>query len=571
MKRKILIIYALTSILVAMFLFLYTKKILNEVYKKRSKDIAKTVYSKVLFILESEKNNLKTVINDWGEWDDLYYYAIDKNKNFESSMLQDSLFKEEFIDLLIVLNRKNNIVFSKLFSTKRKTFIPIKKLFKEKSFSIAYDLIKKRKRASFFVSTKLGSLIVSSSPILKTDGKGPSSGILIMGKFIRSSIKQKIEESTDGKIKTLFFADSIKTKKAYLYYSNLLNNKTFCISFMMKDLNEKPFLEGKLLVKETFFNIVKNYITFYFIVSIGMIIIFGSLIYIFIERILLERLEKISHYMENIKTLEDVIQPIIVSGNDELSELSKNINQMLLRLKDEERKTREMEQVLFFNEKLVALGRLVSNIAHELNSPLLAVRNSIQVLSKALGNSQDESINESIEIAKTELERMKDIISALLGFQRETREKIDKIPLNELINEALKVLRWSKKIKDTDVKLKIHEECRNLKYPKVIQRVFFNLITNSIEAMKGKGVIEIECRRIADKCMISFKDTGPGIKPEISQRIFEPFFSTKASKGVGLGLYISFVITKEIGGELIFDNTYKNGACFILRLPIKEV
>ncbi len=570
MKKKLLAIYFFTSFFVIAFLFFYTKTTLDKVSKKRREDIARIVYSKIAFIVESEKNNIKTIVEDWGEWDDLYYYALDKNKNFELSMLQDSLFKEDFIDLIIILNKKNKIIFSKLFLFTKNEFIPLTNISNEDSFVFFLNLVKENRRVSSFVSTKIGSLIVASSPILKTDGRGPSSGTLIMGKFLRNSIREKIEEATDGKVKELKFSTSAKFKNSILYLANLLNSKTFCVSFIIKDLIDKPFLKGKLLIKETFFKVVKDYIIFYFVVSIGMIVIFGSFIYFFIERILLKRIGKISHYMKNIKTLEDIAQPLEVHGNDELSELSKNINQMLLRLKNEEKRTREMEQILFFNEKLVALGRLVSNIAHELNNPLLAVRNSVHVISKALSDSNDTALKESIEIAKTELERMKDIISALLGFQRETREKIDRATLEELIKEVIKVLKWSKKIKETKVDLNISEECKQLKYPKIIQRILFNLLNNSIEAMKGKGVILIESKRKGKFCTVIISDTGPGISSEVSKKIFEPFFSTKTSKGVGLGLYISFVIAKEIGGELFYDSGYKNGARFILKLPLKE-
>jgi C4-dicarboxylate-specific signal transduction histidine kinase len=108
-----------------------------------------------------------------------------------------------------------------------------------------------------------------------------------------------------------------------------------------------------------------------------------------------------------------------------------------------------------------------------------------------------------------------------------------------------------------------------------LKQVFINFILNAVEASnnnKNKPVLQIEIlpSRESDFCEVHFKDNGPGILPKIKNRLFEPFVSTKEGKSVGLGLYISYKIIKSHHGEILYDDTYKEGAHFIIKLPLKE-
>lgn len=100
-----------------------------------------------------------------------------------------------------------------------------------------------------------------------------------------------------------------------------------------------------------------------------------------------------------------------------------------------------------------------------------------------------------------------------------------------------------------------------------LKQVFINLLKNAIEAMEDGGTLKITAMRDADKLKIHFKDDGPGIPSQLAERVFEPFYTTKAA-GTGLGLLISQKITQEHGGSLAIDSTQEHGACVIVTLPL---
>ncbi|MCG2812140.1 MAG: ATP-binding protein, partial [Candidatus Aminicenantes bacterium] len=103
--------------------------------------------------------------------------------------------------------------------------------------------------------------------------------------------------------------------------------------------------------------------------------------------------------------------------------------------------------------------------------------------------------------------------------------------------------------------------------PDSLQQVFMNLILNASEAMNGRGEIAIKTERRGAAYEIHFRDSGPGFPVAVKRRIFEPFNSSKETKGAGLGLYISYHIITRHGGSMTMDETCQSGAHLIVTLP----
>jgi C4-dicarboxylate-specific signal transduction histidine kinase len=112
-----------------------------------------------------------------------------------------------------------------------------------------------------------------------------------------------------------------------------------------------------------------------------------------------------------------------------------------------------------------------------------------------------------------------------------------------------------------------------------LKQVFINFILNAAEAMEAEGVVpglngilKIDISVSPDKrfAAVHFIDNGPGLPPEVRGSLFEPFVTTKDDKGVGLGLYISYKIIRNHRGEIVYDEEYKGGSHFIIKLPLHE-
>ena len=234
--------------------------------------------------------------------------------------------------------------------------------------------------------------------------------------------------------------------------------------------------------------------------------------------------------------------------------------------------------MLFDSEKLAATGRLAASIAHEINNPLEAIKNSLYLLVNK--TSPDDPNYRFLEIAKKETERVSRILSQMLGFYRPTAS-MAQVDLKALIEEAESLV--EKHLRQRGVRL--HNDL-SAALPAVrasadqIKQVILNLLLNAGDAMpEGGGNIYVSTHAsseaspellLSDAVNIQIRDTGKGIADEHVPHIFEPFFSTKQEgKGTGLGLWVSFNIVRSHGGNIRVRSRPGRGTTFTITLPIK--
>ena len=242
------------------------------------------------------------------------------------------------------------------------------------------------------------------------------------------------------------------------------------------------------------------------------------------------------------------------------------------RLRELER--RRLEQVLFDTEKLAATGRLAASIAHEINNPLEAVQNSLYLLSRAVPEGAPE--RSFLDIATRETQRMSRILRQMLGFYRPTTS-MGPTDVNALVLEAEALV--AKRLRENNVRIE-KELLPTLPLIRAsadqLKQVLLNLFLNATEAMPTGGRLIVATQTgggeldaySADAVRIDVRDTGTGISEEAVARIFEPFFSTKAEKGTGLGLWVSHGIVQAHGGTLKVRSRSGQGTTFTITLPI---
>lgn len=231
--------------------------------------------------------------------------------------------------------------------------------------------------------------------------------------------------------------------------------------------------------------------------------------------------------------------------------------------------SRRMQVQLSQNERLSALGEMISGVAHELNNPLA----SVMVLAERLQDQPvDEDTRRKLSTIGSEASRCQRIVQNLLRFARPHAPEHCSVDVNAAIDAVLQLL--GHQLASDNVKVRRHldpslplvEGDRHL-----LQQVFLNLIHNAHQAMRdarGKGVLSLTTRREGDRVVAEVRDDGPGIPPPILPRIFDPFFSTKeVGKGTGLGLSLAYATVQQHGGMLTARSRPGEGAVFVVELP----
>jgi len=236
------------------------------------------------------------------------------------------------------------------------------------------------------------------------------------------------------------------------------------------------------------------------------------------------------------------------------------------------RQREETQAQLIQAEKFAATGRLAAAIAHEINNPLQAVQGCLS-LAQEQTPAGDNAIQEYLNVAQEEINRVAHIVQEMHDFYRPSKGKMLLTDVNPLIKAILTLS--SKKLTQSQIALKtslLPDLPPVMAVADQLKQVFMNIVLNALDAMPGGGVLQIMTRRGKSRqgdttIEIVFQDTGVGITPEMLPHIFDPFYTTK-SQGTGLGLFTSYNIIQYHGGDIQVDSTPGQGTTFTIQLPV---
>src|SRR5438067_662234 len=230
-----------------------------------------------------------------------------------------------------------------------------------------------------------------------------------------------------------------------------------------------------------------------------------------------------------------------------------------------------LQEQLIQSEKMSAIGQLVSGVAHELNNPLAGISAFAQLLLSEKRFPPDQRT--AAEMIYAEARRASRIVQNLLTFARQHKPERTTTQVNQVLDDTLELRGYELRVRGIDVQRDYDEQApETMADAHQLQQVFLNLITNAEQAMerseRDKQHLTVRTRRAGEVLRIEVEDTGPGIPPNLLERIFNPFFTTKPTgSGTGLGLSISLGIVREHEGRIWAENAAQ-GARFVIELPI---
>ena len=219
--------------------------------------------------------------------------------------------------------------------------------------------------------------------------------------------------------------------------------------------------------------------------------------------------------------------------------------------------------------RLIAVGQLLAEVAHELNNSLQGVLGySHLLISSPLAPDAQPRVRRIVE----EAQRTTEILSRLLYFARPEVTEETLVDLNEVLTRVVQLKAY--RLRTTDIRVEMDLSpflLRTQGHAGRLESVFLNLVNNAQQAIGeagGSGRLKIKSKWTGDGALVSIADDGPGMTRERLSRIFEPWFTTKETRGgTGLGLSISRDIIREHDGRIWAESEYGEGATFYVQLP----
>jgi signal transduction histidine kinase len=222
------------------------------------------------------------------------------------------------------------------------------------------------------------------------------------------------------------------------------------------------------------------------------------------------------------------------------------------------------------SERFNALTLLAAGVAHEIGNPLNSLHIHLQLMERKvrkLDGKVKEELEEAIAISRAEITRLDSIVTQFLQAIRPSKPMLHPENVNAIMDEAVRFFAPEIEDRDIVVEQELRSDLPLLELDRdQMKQVFYNVIKNSFEAMKRRGILRIRTDMDATHVTISFTDTGGGMSPESLSRVFEPYFTTKNS-GSGLGLLIVRRIVREHGGEMAIESNEGKGLTLTIRLP----
>ncbi len=586
-QRKIIAILLISMLLSFSLLFLVIRHLTLKAHLKIEKDLAHQNIIRMEGAFEDLILQLGIKSSDWGNWDDTYQYIQDHNSDYVESNLGDSSLKNIKINFMIFADQDGKIVKSKHVSETEWKEIPatpdLDQLM-QPIYGLRQNYEKPFEKGGFIVINQKPA-VVFSRPILKSDGTGPPRGTLIWGYYLTEKIINEISIKTHLKIEfnilkseTSHPHDTHKQTSFILVSDELAEGYT-----ILDDINGKRIFYVEIFFDRPIYQQAIKNITYLGFVLLMAMIIFTSLIYQLLDRVIISRMLEIHEDLEKISNADCKTMRVREMGNDEIGTLSYEINRTLDALEKSHSKLEATRQQLIQSQRLESLGQLAGGIAHDFNNILTSIMGYATMLQGKF--SQDASVSKKLMVIVNSTERGALLVKQLLGFARRGKYQVTAFSTNELITEFLDLLKSTAKKVTVETSL-APDDCIIEGDSTQILQVLLNLGFNAKDAMPDGGKLYFGTQKVpldepALKSLgapdgtepgwyvhITVRDTGHGIPKNIQDKVFDPFFTTKGpGKGSGLGLATARGIIENHHGWITLHSEEGCGTTFHLFLP----
>ncbi|HEU5453938.1 MAG TPA: ATP-binding protein [Terriglobales bacterium] len=240
----------------------------------------------------------------------------------------------------------------------------------------------------------------------------------------------------------------------------------------------------------------------------------------------------------------------------------------LLTMRDAE-SVRRIENEIELSRRLAAIGRLTSGVAHEVKNPINAIVVHLEILREKLQQIDPDS-RRHMDIIGNEIQRLDRVVKTLVDFTRPVELRLSDLDLRQTLREVTDLAAPDAARHGVTIDMELGDDPLPVRVDiDLVKQAVLNIVINGVQAMAGGGTLGVKARRGRNAALVEIADQGPGIPPEIRDKVFNLYFTTK-EKGSGIGLAMTYRVMQLHNGSIEFDSEPGGGTTFRLQLPLVE-
>lgn len=575
LRNRMFIIIAVPLVAFLILLYLILSNLIQVRFNEIERQEALGAADRVVSALQDKAGELGRLAADWGRWDAASRFVAGENPGFRRE-LSDETFLTLKINLIAFVDGHGRIVAAKGYDVlRREEVLPPPEFVGE----VPADSPVMRgieTPTAGLLRTSDGLMLAGISPMLVNDGKGGARGAVIMARALGPEFLANLREIVrmpfdilplEGALPVAWQSAAAQIAGGAGYVLQPVSGDVLLAYAGMNDLGGRPAVVVRVMLYRdlvVFGRTSLRSITI-FLMTTG--VVFILLMQLIMHRLVTKRIGQLSGAAAEIGQTADFSRRVPGTGQDEIGQLAGSVNGMLECL---QHANAEIQRVQGVREEFTSI------VSHDLRAPLGIIREGVAIVADGVEGPVNDAQKRTLDVVIRNTTRMGRLITNVLDFSRiesgRLQVRLERADMNEVVSEAFVLMRTAAERKGIGYTLFVPDRAISAECdPERLKQVVTNLIDNAIK-FTDRGGVEVRLSAGDDTMVIEVADTGPGIRPEDRERIFERFGQAEQPKGsvrgTGLGLTICKHIVERHSGTITVRSQVGKGTTFAVELPI---